>query len=114
MRIKISDFDNEGFPIGTLIFIDQSDRKVFQIIFTPDKHYEPKPNDYLYLIHNGLLEDITISPLGCAQKRLPLGNYEKATKVKIAFYIAVPSGYVCKKCTIEVHNVSLTQIKERN
>jgi hypothetical protein len=109
LRVNLSDFENEGFPVGTLTFMDRLNEEVFRIIFTPDKHYEPEAKDYLYPVRNGVLENITVSPLEKARKRLPLETYKKITKAKVSFYIAVPSGYRCKKCAIQVYHVSLME-----
>lgn len=114
LRIKISDLGNEGFPVAALTFMDDSDKKVFGIILTPDKHSNLEANDCLYSTRNGSLEDITISPFESARKRLPLANYVKVTKAKVSFYIKVQSGYRCRQCTIEVYNISLRHGERRN
>jgi hypothetical protein len=71
LRIKISDFDNYGFPVAALTFMDDTDKKIFRMIFTPDKHHYPETTGCLYSIRNGLLEDIIISPFESVRTQLP-------------------------------------------
>jgi len=106
-KFNISDDEGIGIPVARIEFLDEAARVLFHIAMTPNGFYQSKGLYARYPVEYGKTISTKINLTREIKEHLSSENRARMKALRVSYEITTPKMYRCRRCSIEVFDLSL-------